>query len=151
MAIRNDLSLYSFQEESGRRGLRIAELESDLAMERAESAELRNKLLAMDAELAALSAKLTATEAERDELYETVASLGNQIEALELSAAATLSESWEPVGEDFPDEGEIRDDYGNWWVMHEGMIVAGDAEGQEWSVDLTKGYAVCKRGATDAT
>lgn len=67
MAIRNDLSLLeqltlakgdrdSFQEESGRRGLRIAALEGDLAMKRAESAELRNKLLAMDAELAALRA-----------------------------------------------------------------------------------------------
>ena len=39
--------------------------------------------------LTALSTKLTATEAERDELYETVSTLGNQIEAVNLSVAAT--------------------------------------------------------------
>lgn len=56
-------------------------------------------------------------------------------------AAAT----WQPVGDDFPEKGVIIADDGGWWVMHEGQIVAGDGDGQEWSVDLTKGYAVCRR------
>ena len=37
------------------------------------------------------------------------------------------------------------DDYGGWWIMREGQLVAGDNEGQEWSVNLTEGYAVCRK------
>lgn len=42
-----------------------------------------------EATIADLRAKLAAAKAECNELYETVAALGNQIEAMELSAAAT--------------------------------------------------------------
>lgn len=82
--------------------------------------------------------------AENEALRARIAELEAQLAATKQWAQLVVAKQWQPVGDDYPDEGEIRNDYDNWWQMHEGLLVAGYADGQEFSVDLTEGYAVCR-------